>query len=1106
MQSISSLCRPIAALLLATALQLQGGVPAITTQPRSETRMVGASVGFTIAASGSTPLSYQWKRNGSALPGATDSTFTVASVQTSDSGVYRVAVANLGGSVSSDPATLTVVENVTAAYAFTTLAGFAGAGTEDGTGNGARFRDPYDVAIDPSGNLFITDRGNGTIRKATPAGMVTTLAGQAGSGGYADGTGSAARFGSLWGIARAPDGNLYVCDTGNLRVRKITPAGVVSTVAGGGIRGVADGVGSAAQFILITGIAVDTSGNAYVTDQGAYTIRRIVLATGEVTTFAGQAYSPGSTDGNRTLARFISPQGLAYTAAGELLVADTGSSTIRKIALSTGMVTTLAGLAGNSGGTDATGASARFSYPSGLCADSSGNVYVSESSPCRLRKVTASGVVTTLAGQTDSRGSADGTGTAARFNQPQGTAVDSSGNVFVVDSGNHTVRKISPAGVVTTFAGIVGIGFVDDTGPAARFQMPQGIATGRSGTVYVSDTGNGALRMISADGTTTTLATQLFFPYGLVVDESDNVLVAELSAQTISRVTSDGVVSTWAGARMVSGSADGVGAEARFFQPHDVTRDGAGNLYVADEINRTLRKITPAGVVSTLAGLAGSSGSVDGVGSAARFMGPGRVAATADGIVYVSDWDRIRKVMPDGTVTTFVGPGDASGAVDGLGAQARLAAQGMAVDASGNLFVADSSTIRLVTPAGLVTTIGGSASLVGSADGIGSAARFWNPFSIAVDAVGRLYIADTRNNTIRVGESVGPVIIASPVSRAVAVGGNVILGASLAGTGGFTYQWKKDGAVLAGRTGAALTLTNVQLADAGAYMLLVSSPTGNAETVAAALLVTVPPVITSATAATGTVGVAFNYVITASNSPLAVFSATGLPPGLALNPASGEISGAPSATGSYAVSLGVANPEGSSAAAALTITVSAPRAPDITIQPASVMVIPGNSASFAVAANNFSSESLTFRWYFTPAASSTPQALSDLADKLTGAGTASLTVSNIQVADTGDYVCVVTNGVGPTTSTAAQLTLVAGFEADMNGNGIVSITDWVKVGRIVAGLDVVANGSDFQKADCAGRATLGNGVLSISDWVQAGRYAAGLDPSTAVGGPSAPPR
>jgi sugar lactone lactonase YvrE len=274
-----------------------------------------------------------------------------------------------------------------------------------------------------------------------------------------------------------------------------------------------------------------------------------------------------------------------------------------------GVVTTLAGTAGSSGTTDGTGSAAKFNYPHSVAVDSSANVYVADTFNHTIRKITVAGVVTTLAGTAGSGGTTDGTGSAALFYFPGGVAVDSSGNVYVADSSNHTIRKITAAGVVTTLAGTAGafgIGSTDGTGSAAKFKYPQGVAVDSSGNVYVADTSN----------------------------------------NTIRKITAAGVVTTLAGTAGSSGTTDGTGSAAKFYFPYDVAVDSSGNVYVADAGNNTIRKITAAGVVTTLAGTAGSSGTTDGTGSAAKFNNPISVAASDIGTLYVADYTNftIRKI------------------------------------------------------------------------------------------------------------------------------------------------------------------------------------------------------------------------------------------------------------------------------------------------------------------------------------------------------------------------------------------------------------------------------------------------------------------------------
>ena len=332
---------------------------------------------------------------------------------------------------------------------------WGGPGSTDGTGAAARFNDPVAVATDSSNHVYVADTDNSTIRKITPRGAVTTFAGTAGVDGHSDGNGAAASFDSLFGVAVDGAGNVYVADTGNNTIRKITPNRVVTTLAGtAGDFGSVDGVGAEARFDTPYGVAADRSGNVYVADTGNNTIRKITPA-GLVTTIAGDSDISGSADGMGGAAKFNAPLGIATDRASNVYVADTGNDTIRKIAPN-GMVTTVAGAAGVNGHADGTGAAATFDHPYGLATDKAGNIYVADNGNDTIRKITPSRVVTTLAGTVGIADYADGTGTAARFNDPSGVAVDNSGNVYVADPRNFTIRKITPGGVVTTFAGSAG--------------------------------------------------------------------------------------------------------------------------------------------------------------------------------------------------------------------------------------------------------------------------------------------------------------------------------------------------------------------------------------------------------------------------------------------------------------------------------------------------------------------------------------------------------------------------------------------------------------------------------------------------------------------------
>ena len=323
------------------------------------------------------------------------------------------------------------------------------------------------------------------------------------------------------------------------------------------------------------------------------------------TTLAGSPGNYGSANGTGSAAQFGNPYSVAVDTNGNVYVADSYNSTIRKITPA-GVVTTLAGLAGNSGSANGTGSAARFSHPYGVAVDTNGNVYVGDSGNNMIRKITPGGVVTTVAGLAGSSGSADGTASAARFNEPEGVVVDASDNIYVGDYYNHTIRKVTPAGVVTTLAGLAGTsGSADGAGNAARFYNPDGVAVDINGNVYVADSSN----------------------------------------YTIRKVTPAGVVTTFAGLAGSYGSADGTGSAARFAYPYGVAVDTNGNVYVADSSNFTIRKVTPARVVTTLAGVPGSAGSANGTGSGALFFYPDGVAVDGLGNLYVADGvnDEIRK-------------------------------------------------------------------------------------------------------------------------------------------------------------------------------------------------------------------------------------------------------------------------------------------------------------------------------------------------------------------------------------------------------------------------------------------------------------------------------
>ena len=323
-----------------------------------------------------------------------------------------------------------------------TLAGSTNSGATNGFGSNARFNHPVGVAADSVGSIYVADTQNSTIRKITPDGYASTLAGLAGNYGSTDGTGANARFYGPQGIAAGPSNQLYVADTANNTIRQISPSGVVSN-------------------------------------------------------FAGVPGSFNSLDGPSGYAQFYHPEGVAADPAGNIYVADTWNHTIRVIGFLS-QVTTLAGLGGNYGAADGTNSKARFNRPTGLAIDSSTNLFVTDSLNHTIRKITRSGLVTTIAGLAGVWGSADGTNNAARFYLPQGISITSSGDLFVTDSGNQTIRKVSAIGtnwVVTTVAGSSGLaGYTNGAGAVALFDFPSGLTSDSAGYLYLADLGNNVIR------------------------------------------------------------------------------------------------------------------------------------------------------------------------------------------------------------------------------------------------------------------------------------------------------------------------------------------------------------------------------------------------------------------------------------------------------------------------------------------------------------------------------------------------------------------------------------------------------------------------------------
>ncbi len=434
-------------------------VPTFVAQTTARTVAAGATTTFSVSVGDASASSYQWQmssNSGSAWTNITDSSpysgamtpvLSITSTTATMNGYqYRCIARSAAGNTTSNAATLSINNDPALVY-------------------------PVAIARDHSGNLFVADTSANVIRMVTPGGAVTVFAGTAGNAGSADGTGSAARFNQPGGLALDATGNLFVADTGNATIRKITPTGVVTTLAGDTTaRGNVDGTGSAARFNHPIGLAVDSVGNLYVADTFTDTVRKITPA-GAVSTLVGTNTVTGSTDGSGPAARFNRPSGVTVDPNGTVYVADTGNNTVRKITADSS-VTTLAGLPGVAGSTDGAGSAAFFSQPTNLAIDTNGILYVADTGNALIRRVTSSGVVSLLAGVPGIAGLSDGVGLDALFDQPHGVVLDGNGNLFVADTGNAALRKIATDATVTTLA------LTDAASPAPVTNNPSTTPTG----------------------------------------------------------------------------------------------------------------------------------------------------------------------------------------------------------------------------------------------------------------------------------------------------------------------------------------------------------------------------------------------------------------------------------------------------------------------------------------------------------------------------------------------------------------------------------------------------------------------------------------------------
>ncbi len=671
--------------------------------------------------------------------------------------------------IVSFDAALAVVEYGAA----TTLSWKVDGTPDDVTLDGVSVVGKTSLPVDPVRRQTFTLRalkGGATVATANvtvAARGIDVLAGEPQGGSNLDGPGNVAGFFVPTGVAFDAAGNAFVADSQNREIRKVTPAGVVSTIAGDphAARDTVDGVGRKAHFSSPNGIVVHPSGHLYVTDALSHVVRK-VMQDGTVTTVAGKADEEGTTNGAGVDARFKGPAGMKLLPNGDLLVADQ-----QNCASGGSRRTSPSALRSERSDHAATTTCRGSSSPRVISRSTpAGNLYVTDA--CMVRQITPGGVFSDYAGS-HTCGERNSERTSASFEYLTGITIDKDDNIYVADSGNRTVRKIAKD-QVTTFAGSkTAIG--DGDGPATLngFLRPQNVAVRPNGEVLVSDAYANTLRTITPDGFMTTLAgthrktgtadgpvgTSRFGGVnGLTIDGDGSVVVADLgdssSIGSVRRITRAGITSTIAGGGGMSGFLDGVGSEARLTSPLGITGDKNGTFWIAEPNSSTLRKLEKSGAVTTLAGVPGIFTNLDGPKGTGTLAAPADVVRDSKGNVYASQYQPgIRKLAPDGTLTTLAGGGvNGSGYLDGNVSVAQFnGPRALAIDALDNLYVADvgNYVVRKITPAGVVTTLAGTPKLRGNADGAAKQASFGSMFGLAVDAKGNVFVSDYDADAIR---------------------------------------------------------------------------------------------------------------------------------------------------------------------------------------------------------------------------------------------------------------------------------------------------------------------------------------------------------------------
>ena len=682
-------------------------------------------------------------------------------------------------------------------YQLTTVAGSDLVG-DGGSAVAAQVAQPEGIVVDPAGNLYIADAANHRVRKVTPAGVISTVAGNGHPGFSGDnGPASAAQLNQPYDLALDAAGNLYIADYGNQRVRAVGTNGNITTVAGNGSSG-SNADGGPATGALLLGprnVATDAAGNLYISDFDGHRVRQ-VAPDGTIGTAAGIGVAGFSGDGGpATAAQLAFPAGLALDGAGNLYIVDSGNVRIRKVAAGAGTI-----------GTVCTEQS--FGMPNillaGLAANAAGNLYIPESGNSFVWQLTPAGVLTRVAGAAGS-GGYTGDGLPAlqtALSTPVEVTLDAAGDLYISET--QRVRCVTAAtGIINTVAGTGTFGFAGDGGSAlsAVLNMPTGLALS-NGSLYIADQDNQRVRQI-ANGTISTVAgdgvpsyagdglpavsASLDGPNGLAFDTSGNLYIADTHGDRVRRVDLTGIITTFAG----NGIASGYGGEGDpatltpLNSPQGVVADLAGNVYISDTNHNRVIQVDTADNIHTVAGTGTAGASGGGGTTLGELYGPTGLALDIAGNLYIADTEnhRIQILTPGGTISTIIGTGTSGFSGDGGAAAAAELSypSAVAVDAGGNIYIADTGNnrVRLMTTDGNIATIAGTGDASYNGDnGAALDIALDNPGGVAVDGQGDVWIADTGNNRVRMLAATQTVVTPPPqlIKVTLANGASLVAG------------------------------------------------------------------------------------------------------------------------------------------------------------------------------------------------------------------------------------------------------------------------------------------------------------------------------------------